>query len=90
MGKTVSHKLKIAGWVAVGAVAGALTTVQLQAVARNTLAPLPLAFQMVPVVLLMMVVMTDSSGKIEVVRAKSVDEVEAAPKPARKKKRKKR
>jgi carboxyl-terminal processing protease len=42
MGKQVSHKLKIAGWVAVGAVAGALTTVQLQAVARNTLTPLPL------------------------------------------------
>jgi carboxyl-terminal processing protease len=42
MGKQVSHKLKIAGWVAVGAVAGALTTVQLQAVARSSLAPLPL------------------------------------------------
>ncbi|MEZ5663998.1 MAG: S41 family peptidase [Burkholderiaceae bacterium] len=38
----MSHKLRIAGWIAVGAVAGALTTVQLQAVARNTLAPLPL------------------------------------------------
>ncbi|MDO8889781.1 MAG: PDZ domain-containing protein, partial [Hydrogenophaga sp.] len=38
----MSHKLKIAGWVAIGAVAGALTTVQLQAVARGTLAPLPL------------------------------------------------
>lgn len=55
-----------------------------------SLAPLPLAFQMVPVVLLMMVVITDSSGKIEVVRAKSADGVEAAPKPARKKRRKKR
>jgi len=42
MGKQVSHKLKIAGWVSLGAVAGALTTVQLQAVARSTLAPLPL------------------------------------------------
>lgn len=42
MGKQVSHKLKIAGWVTVGAVAGALTTVQLQAVARSSLAPLPL------------------------------------------------
>jgi carboxyl-terminal processing protease len=42
MGKQVSHKLKIAGWIAVGAMAGALTTVQLQAVARSTLAPLPL------------------------------------------------
>ncbi|TNF60763.1 MAG: S41 family peptidase [Burkholderiales bacterium] len=38
----MSHKLRIAGWIAVGAVAGALTTVQLQAMARNTLAPLPL------------------------------------------------
>ncbi|WP_119154578.1 S41 family peptidase [Caldimonas tepidiphila] len=35
-------KLKIAGWVAVGAVAGALTTMQLQATARSSLAPLPL------------------------------------------------
>ena len=34
--------LKIVGWVAAGAVAGALTTVQLQAVARGSLAPLPL------------------------------------------------
>ena len=42
MGTQVSHKLKIASWIAVGAVAGALTTVQLQAVARGTLAPLPL------------------------------------------------
>jgi carboxyl-terminal processing protease len=33
---------KIAGWVAIGALAGALTTMQLQATARNTLAPLPL------------------------------------------------
>ncbi|MDZ4397420.1 MAG: peptidase S41, partial [Hydrogenophaga sp.] len=38
----MSHKLKIVGWVAIGAVAGALTTVQLQAVARGSLAPLPL------------------------------------------------
>ncbi len=38
----MGQKLKIAGWIAVGAMAGALTTVQLQAVARNTLAPLPL------------------------------------------------
>jgi carboxyl-terminal processing protease len=42
MGKQVNHKLKIAGWIAVGAVAGALTTVQMQAVARGSLAPLPL------------------------------------------------
>ncbi len=42
MAKQMSPKLKIAGWIAVGAVAGALTTVQLQAVARSTLAPLPL------------------------------------------------
>ena len=42
MAKQVSHKLKIAGWVAIGVVAGALTTVQLQAVARGALAPLPL------------------------------------------------
>jgi carboxyl-terminal processing protease len=35
-------KLKVAGLVAVGALAGALTTLQLQANARNSLAPLPL------------------------------------------------
>jgi len=35
-------KLKVAGWVAVGAVAGALTTMQLQANARSSLSPLPL------------------------------------------------
>src|SRR5688500_7735497 len=35
-------KLKIAGWISLGAVAGALTTMNLQATARNGLAPLPL------------------------------------------------
>ena len=35
-------KLKVAGWIAVGAVAGALTTMQFPAVGRTTLAPLPL------------------------------------------------
>jgi carboxyl-terminal processing protease len=38
----MSHKLKIAGWISVGALAGALTTVSLQTVARASLAPLPL------------------------------------------------
>jgi carboxyl-terminal processing protease len=35
-------KLKVAGWVAIGAVTGALATMQLQAIARGSLAPLPL------------------------------------------------
>ncbi len=35
-------KLKVAGFIAVGAVAGALATMQIQAVARNALSPLPL------------------------------------------------
>lgn len=35
-------KLKVAGWVAVGAMAGALTTMQFQANARSGLSPLPL------------------------------------------------
>jgi carboxyl-terminal processing protease len=35
-------KVKVAGWVAVGAVAGALATMQLQATARSTMTPLPL------------------------------------------------
>nr|WP_315473628.1 S41 family peptidase [uncultured Rhodoferax sp.] len=38
----MGHKLKITGWIALGALAGALTTVSLQTVARNTLTPLPL------------------------------------------------
>ncbi len=38
----MGSKLKVAGILAVGVVAGALTTMQLQAVARNTLSPLPL------------------------------------------------
>jgi carboxyl-terminal processing protease len=38
----MGQKLKIAGWISIGAMAGALTTVQLQAVARGGMAPLPL------------------------------------------------
>ncbi len=38
----MGQKLKIAGWVAAGALAGALTTVSLQTVARGAMAPLPL------------------------------------------------
>jgi carboxyl-terminal processing protease len=38
----MGQKLKIAGWIGIGVMAGALTTVSLQTVARNTLAPLPL------------------------------------------------
>ncbi len=38
----MGYKLKIAGWISIGVVAGALTTVSLQTVARGTLAPLPL------------------------------------------------
>ena len=35
-------KLKVAGWLAVGAVAGALATMQLQAIARSSVSQLPL------------------------------------------------
>ena len=38
----MGHKLKIAGWVSVGILTGALTTVSLQTMARGGLAPLPL------------------------------------------------
>ncbi len=38
----MGHKLKITGWISLGVIAGALTTVSLQTVARGTLAPLPL------------------------------------------------
>ena len=39
----MGNKLKIAGWISIGALAGALTTVSLQTGARSSaLAPLPL------------------------------------------------
>ena len=38
----MGQKLKIAGWLSMGALAGALTTVSLQTVARGALSPLPL------------------------------------------------
>lgn len=38
----MGQKLKITGWISIGIIAGALTTVSLQTVARGTLAPLPL------------------------------------------------
>lgn len=38
----MGQKLKITGWIGLGVMAGALTTVSLQTVARGTLAPLPL------------------------------------------------
>ena len=38
----MGQKLKIAGWIGLGVVAGALTTVSLQTVARGSFAPLPL------------------------------------------------
>ena len=38
----MSHKLRIAGWIAVGAISGVLTTVSLQSLARGSVAPLPL------------------------------------------------
>jgi carboxyl-terminal processing protease len=38
----MGYKLKVAGWISLGALAGVLATAQLQAVARSSLAPLPL------------------------------------------------
>ena len=38
----MGNKLKIAGWISVGALTGVLTTVSLQTVARGALAPMPL------------------------------------------------
>lgn len=38
----MGSKLKIVGWISIGALAGALISTQLQAVARGSLAPLPL------------------------------------------------
>ena len=41
-GVVMGRKMKVAGWVALGAVAGALATMQLQAIARSSVAQLPL------------------------------------------------
>ena len=41
-GLLMGAKLKVAGWLALGAVAGALATMQLQAIARNSVSQLPL------------------------------------------------
>ena len=38
----MGHKLKIVGWVSVGVLAGAMTTVSLQTMARGAITPLPL------------------------------------------------
>jgi carboxyl-terminal processing protease len=38
----MGQKLKIAGWISVGVLAGAMTTVSLQTIARGSFAPLPL------------------------------------------------
>jgi len=38
----MGKKLKIAGWIAIGGLAGVLTTVSIQTVARSNMAPLPL------------------------------------------------
>ncbi|WP_395667485.1 S41 family peptidase [Rhodoferax sp.] len=38
----MGHKLRITGWIALGVMAGSLTTVSLQTFARGTVAPLPL------------------------------------------------
>jgi carboxyl-terminal processing protease len=38
----MGQKLKIAGWISIGVISGALTTVQLTAVARGAMTPLPL------------------------------------------------
>src|SRR6188508_3747230 len=41
-GSFMGVKLKVAGWLALGAVAGALATLQLEATARNSVARLPI------------------------------------------------
>ncbi len=42
MGRYMNTKFKIAGWITMGAVAGALTTISVQSVAQRAMAPLPL------------------------------------------------
>src|SRR6185295_10388621 len=41
-GKVMGAKLRVAGWIALGTVAGALATMQLQAIARSSVSALPL------------------------------------------------
>src|SRR5947209_6992419 len=41
-GSFMGAKIKVAGWLALGAVAGALATMQLTAIARSSVAQLPL------------------------------------------------
>ena len=53
--------MKIAGWVAIGAVAGALTTVQFQAVARGTLG---IALACVLLSFLMMITRTKAIAQV--------------------------
>ena len=70
---------------------GAVAVLEASVIHFYSLAPLPLAFQMVPVAALLTVILTESSGKIEVVRAREdADPEEADLKLARKKKRRKR
>ena len=38
----MGQKLKIAGWIALGVLAGSMATFSLQTVARSSVAPLPL------------------------------------------------
>ena len=42
VGRSMGVKMKVMGLLTLGAVAGALTTIQLQAIARNSVGPLPL------------------------------------------------
>ncbi|MBN2691147.1 MAG: peptidase S41, partial [Burkholderiaceae bacterium] len=38
----MASKFRVAAWVAVGAITGIMATLQVQALARNTVSPLPL------------------------------------------------
>jgi hypothetical protein len=85
-GESVISRL-VKAVVACGVVASLLALV----IRVFSIAPVPLAFQMVPVTALLMVLFLEGGEKVEVVRVKPVeDREESVPKPARKKKRRKR
>jgi hypothetical protein len=70
----MGQKLKIVGWLSVGALAGALTTISLQTTARGTFAPLPLEeLQQLAAVF----------GMVKSDYVETVDEKNSSPKPSR-------
>ncbi|MEM1085454.1 MAG: hypothetical protein AAGI48_15185 [Verrucomicrobiota bacterium] len=84
-GRDVVRRLVKAGVFCVVVALGLTLVIRLASVA-----PMPLAFQMVPVTALLMVLLMVDRGGVDVVRAKSSEPETAKPEPPRRKPRKKR